>query len=130
MQKERISNFKYAFLIIGILGSLGVVSLIIHFLNLFPKVNWRQFIGLLLIISGIFLIYGLFILRSTALKNKKTLFYAILFNPGLVQIFSGIVLLTIGYGKLNYIFMLSGAGILLSFVIGLVILIKSLTTTQ
>lgn len=124
MQSEKV-DIKKRFFVIGILAALGLIFLIIYLLVLFPTVDWLFIIGTMLIVSGVALISSLFTLRNNILKNRKYLFFAIVFNPGLVQIFTGISMLTLKYSTLNFIFIMSGAGMIISFIIGLLMLIKN-----
>ena len=117
---------KKLFLAMGSLAALGLVIGILYSINLFPKVGWLRIMGVLVIAAGILLVFGLFVLRKTTLKKNKYLFWALVFNPGLLQVFAGIALFT--WDSSNDVLKISsGVGLILSFIIGLVMLIMNRT---
>ena len=106
------------------LALVGGVLLLFHFLHLYPAVNWYVWIAIVLILMGILLITTIIETRRTILADRKHLFYAILFLPGLFQIFVGCAWIAVVLKCSIYIETFFEATAVLCFAIGFLMLRK------
>ncbi len=105
-----------------VFATLAEVSVFLFVLrhNTFTIATWRIIIGSFSIITGINLIYNIFLLPLPEEKSK-ILKYSIIANPGVATIFAGIGILLWDQKRFFALFLISGLGIVISFFIGLVL---------
>jgi hypothetical protein len=78
------SKIKKSVFAIVILSVFGEIAFLAYLNNIYPILNWQLIMGSLAIVTGILLIITLWIIKSTAFKENKLVFYAVIINPGLV----------------------------------------------
>jgi len=77
--------------------------------------------GSLISLVGLLWLIYLFYKKETTFKNKKNIFYTLVFTPGLVHIFLGTALITMDLPHLQYIYIISAAAMVLSILIGIIL---------
>jgi hypothetical protein len=125
---HKIKKLGFAIMILSVVGAIALLA---YLNNIYPILNWQLIIGSLAIVTGILLIITLLILKLTAFKENRLVFYAIIINPCLVQIFAGIAgiaAITYQNHKLAYIYFSTGilmvAGIIIGFVVFIAAMVK------
>ena len=102
-----------------VISILGQVAFLMYLTRIHKPLTWQLIAGSSVIIMGI-LILLIFSVKRTLFKGKELLFYAVIINPGLVSIFSGIVLITTQYPRLKYISVFAGGATILGIIIGFI----------
>jgi hypothetical protein len=128
MYKKKVDKgIKKRLIITVIIATLGELSLFFYIAETHPLwLNWQVIVSSLLLLAGILLTFNLIPLRKTLFKDKNLIFYAIIINPGLVQIFAGVTGLTMQNSQLEYVSFASGIIMVLGIITGFVMLIAAL----
>jgi hypothetical protein len=118
-------NLKNPFIAIFLLAlpGIGLSLLVIRFVHAYRSPNWSFIVGMLAVFFAAIFILGLISLGRTVLADKKCLFYALLFFPGLAQLFAGAGMLAMEYS--HWLTTLFTVGLLLSFAAGVLMTFKS-----
>jgi len=131
MYKQKMDKgIKRRLIITVVIATLGELSLFFYLAETHPLwLNWQVIVSSLSLLAGILLTFNFIPLRKTVFKDKNLIFYAIIINPGLVQIFAGIAGLTIKNPQLQYVSFSSAIIMVLGIIIGIVMLIAALIKT-
>ena len=129
-KKKVVRGIKKRLIITVVLATLGELSLFFYISEIHPLwLNWRVIVSSSSILCGVLLAFNLIPLRKMFFKNKNLIFYAIIINPCLVQIFAGITGLTIQNTQLEYVAFSSGILMVLGIITGSVMLVAALLKT-
>jgi hypothetical protein len=91
-------------------------------MGVYPVLQWQTVAGSTLLIVGLLSVYNLFAMKNTVFKNSTLGFYAVVINPGLVSIFTGITCMAMQDPRFRLLFIVAGIGMTVSIPVGFVIL--------
>jgi len=106
-------------------ATLGGAALLLFLTEVYSPLNWQKIAASLLLITGILLAFILFLLKNTAFRDRRKLFYAVLINPILASILAGATGLMTQDANLRYVYIISGIGMVLCVIIGCFLLLAA-----
>ena len=106
-------------------ATLAEVALLLFFNEVNSPLNWQKIVSSLLLITGILLAFILFLLKNTAFRDRRKLFYAVLINPILASILAGVTGLMTQVPNLRYLYIISGMGMVLCVIIGFFVFVAA-----